>query len=340
MRVGIVGVGRFGRLHLNVLKQIPGCEVVAVADIDEALVNEVAAKFDIGLAFGDPKQLICSDEIDAVDIVSDESTHGPLAILALQHGKHVFIEKPIATSFAEAQEIERLAHERKRVVMVGNISRFGLPYHYIHKYIQSGALGAVGHIRAKRDFSREWFEHFGKRVHPVYESGIHDLDLILWYVNSRCTEVYALERRLSGNVYPDLFTALLTFENGIIATLSSAWLVPRQAPQNLVQSLELGGTIDAHIEIVGSKSSAKFDTLNTGLTVSTDSGYLMPDYILWPDEQEETGGAIRAELRHFIRQAERNEPSPIAPLSHAVESLRIADAIVRSAGEGAPVRLE
>jgi predicted dehydrogenase len=289
--------------------------------------------------YTDPGEMIRSDGIDVIDIVTDEDMHGPLGVLALQYGKHVFIEKPIATSYAEAEEIYRLSREKQKQVMVGNISRFGQPYAALHRYVQSGALGRIAHIRAKRDFSREWFEHFGKRVHPVYESGIHDLDLILWYANSKCREVYAIERKMSGYKYPDLFSAVLIFENGVTATLESAWLVPAKGPQNLVESLELGGTIDARIEIVGTESSARFATLDTGLSVWTDRGVLVPDYVLWPEEHGEVGGAIRSELQHFIRQVIRNEESPIAPLIDSVESMRIADAIVRSASLGQPVRM-
>jgi predicted dehydrogenase len=339
IRIGVIGVGRFGRLHLNVWKQLPGCAVTAVADLNEPLAREVAAKFGIARVYTDPAELIRSDDIDVIDIVSDEDTHGPLGILALEHDKHVFIEKPIATSCAEAEEIYRLSREKRKQVMVGNISRFGQPYAALYRYVRSGALGRIAHIRAKRDFSRRWFDHFGKRVHPVYESGIHDLDLIVWYANGKCRRVYAVERNMSGHKYPDLFTAVLEFDNGITATLESAWLVPDRGPQNLVASLELGGTIDARIEIVGTASSARFSTLDAGLSVWTDDGVLTPDYVLWPEEHGEVGGAIRAELHHFIRQVTVNEESPIAPLIDSVESLRIADAIVRSAALGQPVSL-
>jgi Predicted dehydrogenases and related proteins len=339
IRVGVIGVGRFGRLHIQVLQQIPGCIVTAVADIDERLLRQVAGQYGIARAYPNPDELIRSDEVDVVDIITDESSHGSLGILALEYEKHVFIEKPIATSVADAETIYRLSREKNRQAMVGNISRFGQPYALLNRYVESGVLGDIGHIRTKRDFSREWFQRFGKRVHPVYESGIHDLDLILWYAKSVCREVYAVERNLSGYRHPDLFTAILTFENGIVATIESAWLVPAKAPQNLVETLELGGTIDARIEIVGSKSSARFGTLDTGLSVWTDNDVRIPDYLLWPTEHGEIGGAIRAELKHFIRQVGLNEESRIAPLADSVESLRIADAIVRSASLRQPVRL-
>ncbi len=333
LRIGVIGIGRFGRLHLRVLEQLSGCEIVAVADTDETLLEQVKKEFLIESSYNDAFDLIKDPTIDIVNIVSSEDTHGMFAIEAIKQGKHVFIEKPIATTYKEAQEIERLAAEKNVQVMVGNISRFSTPYASIKKLIENNKLGEIGLIRAKRNFSKDWFDHFGKRVHPVYESGIHDLDLILWYVGSPCVEVYATERNLSGYEYPDLFSAVLTFENGIVTSLDSAWLYPKGGPQNLVETLELDGTIDADIEVCGMKGTANFKLSHSGYSIWTDEGVMHPELTLWTTEQGNIGGAIRAELNHFIEQARMNKHSNIAPLRDSVEALKIADAIVQSAAE-------
>lgn len=333
LQVGIIGIGRFGRLHLRVLQQLPGCKVIAASDQDEALLEQVKQEFNIPLTYDDAFDLIKDPSIDVVDIVSSEDTHGIFAIEAIKHGKHVFIEKPIATKYSEAKEIERLAAAKNVQVMVGNISRFSTPYASIKKVIENDKIGELGLIRTKRNFSKDWFSHFGKRVHPVYESGIHDLDLILWYVNSPCVEVYANEKNLSGYEYPDLFSAILTFENGVVASLDSAWLYPKGGPQNLVETLELDGTIDADIEICGMKGTVNYKLSHTGYSIWTDEGVMQPELTLWTTEQGEIGGAIRTELNHFIQQARNNQHSAIAPLKDSVEALKIADAIVQSASE-------
>lgn len=333
LQIGIIGVGRFGRLHLKVFQQLPGCKVVAVSDTDKVLLKEIVEEFNIERSYNNATDLINDPSIDVVDVVSPEDTHGPFAIEAIKNEKHVFIEKPIATIYKDALEIERLAAQKKVQVMVGNISRFSMPYASINKAIENNKLGKIGSIRAKRNFSKDWFDHFGKRVHPVYESGIHDLDLILWYINNPCVEVYATERNLSGYEYPDLFSAILTFKNGIVASLDSAWLYPKGGPQNLVETLELDGTIDAEIEICGMKGTANFQLSHSGYSIWTDEGVVHPELTLWTTEQGNIGGAIRAELSHFIHQVRINKTSEIAPLSDSVEALKIADAIVQSATE-------
>lgn len=333
LRVGVIGVGRFGRLHIRVFNQIKECVVAAIADVDESLLEQVKSDFNIKKGYKESLDLIYDPEIDVISIVSNEDTHGPLAIAAIKQGKHVFIEKPIATKYSEAVEIDKLAKKHNVLVMVGNISRFSQPYASIKRAIERKALGNIGMIRAKRNFSKDWFDHFGKRVHPVYESGIHDLDLILWYANQTCVSVAAVERNMSGYEYPDLFSAILTFENGLVASLDSAWLYPNGGPQNLVETLELDGTIDADIEVCGDKGTANYKLAHSGYSLWTEAGVQHPELTLWTTEHDGIGGAIRAELTHFISQAQKGEKSPVAPLHDSVEALKIADAIVRSAKE-------
>ncbi len=339
LRIGLVGVGRFGRLHLAVLRQVAGCEVAAVADIDGELARRVGKAFGVERAYEDACSMIADGELDAVDIVSDEATHGPLAIEALRRGLHVFVEKPLATSLAEALKVRDTAAESGRVVMVGNISRFAQPYIALKRAASDGRLGPLAMIHASRHFSRRWFEHFGKRVHPVYESGVHDIDLILWFAAARCASVYAVEKNVSGYAYPDAFAATLTFEDGSIATLSSAWMVPDRAPENLVETLELGGTIDASIELIGEKGMAKFRLADSGPAVWTDRGVQHPELSLWPTGHDRIGGAIAAELEHFVDRARTGKESPVAPLADSVEALRIAEAVVESAKKGTAIRL-
>lgn len=339
LKVGLIGTGRFGRLHLNVLRQIEKCEIVAVADINEESLLKTKADFNIPKSYNDALELINDQEIDVVSIVSDESTHGYLAIESIKRNKHVFIEKPIATKYSEATKVLQLAKKHNVQVMVGNISRFATPYFSMKKAVDRGVLGDIVTVRTKRDFSKQWFADFGKRVHPVYESGIHDLDLLLWYIDSKCKEVFSVEHNISGYQYPDSFSATLKFENGVIATMESAWLYPNGAPQNLVETLELDGTINADIEIIGNKGTANYQLNHSGYSIWTDDMHLQPELTLWNQDVIGIGGAIRTELAHFISQVVKNEESPIAPLHDSVDALQIADAIVLSAQEGTIVKL-
>lgn len=333
MRIGLIGAGRFGRLHLRVLRQIPGVTVAAAADVNPEMLQALEADFGIAPegCSTDPAELLLRDDLDAVDIVSDESSHGPLVLEALRRGKHVIVEKPLSVKADEARAILAAQQASGRQVLVGNISRFSQPYYTIKRSIETGRLGRVAAIRSKRDFSRSWFHGFGNRVHPVYESGVHELDLMVWYTGCRCIRVSAMESHPGGYTYPDLFSAVLEFDNGIIASLDSGWMVPGSAPQNLTETLELDGTIDARIEVVGEAGTASYQLAHSGLSLWLQEGMQQPETTLWPTAHDGIGGAIRAELEHFAAMIAGNTPSPVMPLEDSVHVLEIADAIAESA---------
>lgn len=342
LRIGLIGVGRFGRLHLRVLGQIPGVRTCALADVNPEALKQAAEMFGIApeRCHLDPLRLIADPALDAVDIVSDESTHGPLVLEALRRGKHVIVEKPLCVSKREAEEICEASEKSGKQVLVGNISRFSQPYRMIKRSIEDGRLGALKAIRSKRNFSRSWFRDFGNRIHPVYESGVHEIDLIVWYAGSRCREVAAFERKAEGYRYPDSFSAILSFENGLIASIDSSWSVPAGAPRNLVETLELDGTIDAQIEVIGEAGTANYQLAHSGFGIWTGNGIQHPDITLWPAEEDRIGGAIASELEHFVRAIREERPSDRMPLADSVHAMEIADAIVRSAAGKRIIRLD
>lgn len=341
LRIGLIGTGRFGRLHLRVLQQLANVEIAALSDVNEAALLQTAGEFGVQEAdcFADPLALIKRQDLDVVDIVSDEKTHGSLVLAALRYGKHVIVEKPLSVTMDEARAIEELQASSGRQVMVGNINRFSQPYFSIKRSIENGSLGRIAAIRTKRNFSKSWFQAFGNRVHPVFESGVHELDLLVWYAGCPCVRVSSFERNMSGYAYPDLFSAVLTFENGIVASLDSSWMVPSAAPRNLVETLELDGTIDAHIEVIGDQGTAQYQLSHSGLSLWTSTGIEHPETTLWPTGPDGIGGAIYAELAHFAKHIVEGRPSAIMPLSDSVHVMKIAEAIVYAGRKGTVVEL-
>ena len=194
-------------------------------------------------------------------------------------------------------------------------------------------------FRAKRNCSRAWFDIYADRAHSVYESVIHDIDYLLWIAGSPCTSVYAVQRNLSGRRYPDATLATLTFENGLMAFLETSWLVPDQAPANVLTD-NWHGTIDAEMEIVGEHRTARLRVLESGLEIwgAKISHHL--DAGLWPEINGAIAGAIKTEDEHFLQiVASGAKTSSIASIGDAVEGLRIAEAIVAAAETGRVVVL-
>lgn len=332
--IGVVGTGRFGRLHLNVFKQLKGCRVVALCDRDAAALSAGGAIWPHAGRVHEIGELLEMPGIDAVDIVTDEAVHASQALAALRAGKHVFVEKPLATTAVDARAVAAVAGEHRRILMVGHISRFSAPYALLHAEVSSGRFGQIVTLRARRSFSRAWFEAFGKRIHPVFESGIHDIDLLLWYAGARCRRVYAASRAPSGLPYPDVFTATLHFGNGVLGMVESAWLVPRAAPATVSGALELEGTIDADLEITGTAQTARLRLADQGLAIWSDTLTRHPDTTLWPLIHGRAGGALFEELTHFLECVREGTPSLVMPVDEAVHGIEVAEAVLRAENTG------
>ncbi len=341
IKVGVVGLGRFGRLHARVLSELPGCRLAALCDVDGEVLGRYGQEYGVEALYTDLETMLASEDLDAVDLVTDESAHGWQALLCLEHGKAVFVEKPLATNGDEATAVASLSQEKKLPVLVGNISRFDARYALLRRELEAGAFGRVSLVQAKRSFSRAWFAGFGNRVHPVFESMIHDLDLVLWYLPSRVCRVYAQAGSADGGV-PDTLVAILTAEDGSLAVLQSTWLVPDGAPITLAgppaSPFDLWGTIDAQIEVVGDSQVGRVDLISGGPSLWGDSAVRTPDPGLWPEVHGRVGGALREELSHFVERVRAGEQSPLVPAETGAAAVHLAEAIVLSSQKGEAVK--
>lgn len=345
VNVALVGLGRFGRLHAETLRQLPGCRLAALCDADPSVLERCGEQWGVAARYLRFEDLLREAGVDAVDIVTGESVHGKQARLALEAGRGVFVEKPLATQLDEAEAVQALAEETGLPVCVGNISRFDARYAFLRRECEAGSFGRVVLLSAKRTFSRAWFAGFGSRVHPVFESMVHDLDLALWYLPARVQRVYA-QSAVSGATeadVPDVLVATLTAADGSLAMLQSTWLAPDAAPINLpgapATPFELWGTIDGQLELVGTSQTGRVNLLSDGLSVWCDEHVRAPDVSLWPEVHGRVTGALREELAHWLDCVRAGTPSRIVPLEDGVTAVRLAVAIVQSSRSGAPVEL-
>jgi predicted dehydrogenase len=110
IRLGIIGVGQIGKRHVGTYQQITGAEIVAVADINEAEAAQFAAQFNIPSVYRDFRELLARDDIEAVDVCLHNNFHRPVTVAALEAGKHVFCEKPMAGAYVDALQMWQTAH--------------------------------------------------------------------------------------------------------------------------------------------------------------------------------------------------------------------------------------
>jgi len=335
LRIAIAGAGRFGTLHARAWREA-GAEIAAVVDADGARARGLAETYGTAQHGTDLGQVLADTPVDAVVVASDEASHSRLTDEAIAHGCHVFVEKPFSLDSAAAARSIRTAEAAGLQLIAGHISRFAQPYAYLREALDSGRLGDLWSVRLRRDFTRSWLADFGHRVHPAWESCIHDIDLAIFLTGERPASVYALQVRDAGSGFPASMSALLRFDSGRTATIESAWSVPDRGPQSLAGALALDGTIAGEAEVIGSTGTVKQRLVSDGLVEWNERGVFAPDLSLWPERNGRIGGALREEVEHAIAVFSGLVPNERMPHREALWSVATAEAMIRSLDSGQP----
>ena len=212
LKIGVLGAGHLGKIHLNCIKQIEDYDLVGFYDPDRATAAEVESKMDVR-CFDSIDSLI--DAVDVVDIVTPTIQHYHCASIALKKQKHVFIEKPIVATPDEANALMKQAVEAGVKVQVGHVERFNPAFIAAEPFIKSPRF-----VEAHR---LALFNPRGTDVPVVLDLMVHDLDILLSIVKSQVTRVSASGVALVSPT-PDITNARIEFENGTVANLTASRL--------------------------------------------------------------------------------------------------------------------
>ena len=210
LKIGVVGTGHLGALHAKMLAEIESVKLTAVFDADADKAKKIAAEFSVKQSANFEELL---NAIDAITIATPTSTHFEVAKLALQQGKHVFIEKPITETIAEADELIRLAKQNNVLIQVGHIERFNAAILAVEKY-NIDPLFVESHRLAQ-------FNPRGADVAVVLDLMIHDIDIILSFVKSPVANIEANGVAVVSDSV-DIANARIQFENGCVANVTAS----------------------------------------------------------------------------------------------------------------------
>lgn len=268
--VAVVGVGSMGKNHARVFSEIPNVKLVGLSDINEETAREYAKKFNTEY-FKDYKDLF--GKIDAVCLAVPTSLHHRMAMDFLNHGIHVFVEKPITNMLFEAKEIVDLAKEKDLVLQVGHLERFNPAVIQFKKmlkspvYIQSSRIG----YPSKRNLD----------IGVIWDLMIHDLDILLTIVKSPVADVQAYGLSLYSKK-EDIAHVQILFENGAIASLLAS---------------RISGERQRTLKVIEPLRTFNLDFINQTLSVVNlpKEGHTNPPEFI-PIRKSEP---LRLELEHF-----------------------------------------
>jgi len=320
LRVGVIGFGFMGKMQAAIFNQLPQTQLVAIADVDPTRFQDPALQ---RVSFyTDFRELLQRKDIDAVSICVSDDAHFQPALQAAQAGKHIFLEKPIALDLEEARRIVLESRQNKVKLMIGFLLRFDPRYAGVKDLVEQGKLGDIVHIHARRNSPKSEGPARYKGTTPLlFHVTIHDLDLVLWYLQDMVKTVYAqaTSKVLKEFHMDDSMFAILRFENEALVNLESSWALPEGSASKL----------DAYLEILGTRGMARVECGYSGLWFCDSQGTRFPDTMHWPRVRDQQMGDLKEELAHFANCILLDTP-PLVTGEDGLRALELAWVIQRS----------
>lgn len=316
IKIGLLGVGHLGNIHLKLLKEIPAYEIVGIYDADPARAAEKAQEYGVK-AWTNPQELIAAS--DAVDIVTPTMTHYELAKSAMKRFKHVFIEKPVTATVEEARKLMALAREANVKTMVGHVERFNPAFLAIRDREMQPMF-----IEAHR--LAQWNPR-GTDVSVILDLMIHDIDVVLSLVKFGVKRISASGVAVVSDT-PDIANARIEFDNGAVANLTASRISLKNMrkmrifQRNAYLSVDFLAKKTEIIHINGADNPPPVDDMMFEFQAGEQTKYLSMEM-----PPVEPVNSIKMELEEFAKAIQNDTPSPV-PLEAAAAALDCAHRIV------------
>ncbi|MEP7200393.1 MAG: Gfo/Idh/MocA family oxidoreductase, partial [Chloroflexota bacterium] len=293
----LVGAGVFGFRHAQAYSRHHAVDFVAVCDLDGERARTVAAQYGARMHTTNLDDLLTNPDIAAISIATPDNAHRDVAIACAQAGKHILVEKPLATTVADAEAITQAAREAGVTLMVDFHNRVNPPYVSARDAIRRGDIGTPSYIYARLSnttFVPMEMLKWSSNSSALWFLGSHIVDLVCWLLDDQPRKVYAVSREgvlhKLGVHAPDFHVATVEFRQGAVAVFENAWILPRTHATGK----------DMKFEILGSSGAIYVDTShNRALEVYSAEKAAFPD-LLAPPTGEHMTGFILDSIAHFI----------------------------------------
>ncbi len=349
LKIGIIGTGNIASAHLRSYQKNPNVEIYALCDLNEARVKSAAEKYGVTRTYTDMHEMLKLKELDAVSVCTWNSAHAPAAIAALEAGKHVLCEKPMATNAQDAEKMLAAAKKAGKLLMIGFVRRHGNECAILKRFVDSGYFGDIYYAKAlylrRNGNPGGWFGDKSRSGGgPLIDLGVHFIDLIRYLMgNPMPVSVYGAAFHKLGNrpnilsqkAYrsaesgendicdvEDLATAMIRFDNGAVLQVDTSFSLNLKADRS-------------EVELFGDKGGAR---LMPELEFYTELDQYMADVKLAANTAEDFNQSFCNQINHFVDCITLGTPC-IAPAEDGVTLMRILDAAYQSAETGHEVVL-
>ncbi len=318
MNVAVIGVGSMGQNHARVYSNSDAVTLVAVADPFPEQLENVSKKYN-AKPYTDYREMLQTEQIDAVSIAVPTKLHKEVALYALTLGKHVLLEKPIAQTREEAEELIACASTNGVKLMIGHIERFNPAVRELKKRLQQGELGEIYKIDVQR------IGPFPSRITDVgviIDLSVHDIDIIHYLTDALPTRVYAETQRKLHPHCEDSLTALLRYDDKFLAVLNVNYLSPTKVRE---------------VRVFGKKGMFTVNYLTQELYFYENSGYTSDtwDSVIEGDMKKiyvQKKEPLVTEIEEFVACIQNSTEEPVSA-AQGLHVLHTAHQLMRSANE-------
>jgi len=326
INLAFIATGFMGKVYSRICYQLPDVNVVALLDMDHKQVTPLADELEAPAYVGDDysKMLDEHPEIDGVVITTPEDAHVAPSLAVLEADKHIFLDKPLATSTQDAQRILEAASKKQVISMMGYSLRFDPRYVAAKASVDRGEVGEVISLVARRNMNLAVLERLNARVENPFWVGVHDIDMMRWITGSNVERVMAMvtKKGLEKWDINGSYFALLYFENGVVAILENTWasINPSGRAQPFVFKVE------------GTQGQIMVRSYEMGVTVYQEQGIVEPDTVYMPTSYGHYTGVYRDQMAYFVRCLLEGKQTGI-PIEEGLNGVMAAEAIIQSAAE-------
>jgi predicted dehydrogenase len=318
LKIGVVGAGHLGKIHIRQIKEIPAYQLIGFYDSDKAVAESVAAELQV-TPYSSLNELI--SEVDVVDVVVPTVYHYECVTAALKKSKHVFVEKPVAGKLSEAKRLVALAHEANVKTQVGHVERFN-PAFLAIKSMCDNPMFIEAHRLAQ-------FNPRGTDVSVILDLMIHDIDIVLSLVKSNVKRISASGVPIVSDT-PDIANARIEFDNGCVANLTASRISMKKMRKIRMFQKDAYISVDMlthKSEVVKIKDAVEGQENDPGSMIIDFGKDKKKKQIFLDAPQVHPNNAIKEELSTFAEAIVNNQPT-IVTIEDGAKALEVAYKII------------
>ena len=329
LKIAVIGTGLVGSFHAETFFRNPNSELIAVCDIDKEKVNKIANRFKCK-AYNEFESLINTEKLDAISIATPEQIRIAPALLAIEKGLKILLEKPLGRNLEDIENLVNKIKNHNKLISVNFILHEDPRYKLMKEKIKNNEIGEIVSCYARRRGNRFGIEIYAPWTDLISSTLIHDIQMVMSINNSKPERIYAeaVIRECAKFNSHDAVMSLIKFTDGSIASFETSWVLPKNQPEPL----------DPALHVVGDKGSIIIEGSSMGMQIQTEKSYMKPDIANWPIIDSKVEGCLKRNLDKFIEDCVYDN-RPEVDLIKAYEVEKIVFAMKKSIDENRPINL-